>query len=392
MQLKPLIGIIAILAVLVGIAYRLSPKHYQQTENVSIEGQALLAPKTLENTAKIILQGQDSEPIELQKQTVGLWTIPDYHGLPINFSKLRSLIRELAQAKLVRPVTDDPKRIQGMEIGTYRVQLKEAGSNAPIWSLETGKQGPSGGVFIRLNDQAQTFLADLNLYVDTTPDSWVDKKVLDFHPQEVAQLKITFPDKSPALELTRSEATAPFTAKNLPKGLQVKQSEALRIVNTLTQAYFNQLIENNDPDAKSARSNPRLIVLKLFNGEEYTLKIGRSKATQRQALAKTAPEQPTDKKEKKRSFDVFGRKKKALTPRLEEKAPQVAKQEKKESPRPTFIFYESASMENAWQKAFAKVSLVYPESVFSILPKNRSALLEPVPKPTKGDSASQSEK
>ena len=414
MKLKPLAWTIALLAVLVGTIFWLSPKYDQAP---AVAGQPLLIPETVDNTTQVLIKKADAEPIQLQKDSAGFWTLPNYHNLPVSFNRLQSFVRQLTEATLVRSVTKAPERLARLELGKYHLIFREAGSDAPIWSLETGKHGASGGLFIRRDSQPEALLAELNLYLDTNPESWVEKKVLAFRTEDIAQATIPFTNGSPPLVLKRVDASAPFTAENLPEGQQLQQTEVNHILATLTGAYFTDVLENQEPDTATllAQAQPYRLSLKLFNGDLYTLNIGHSHtseaalATSTKAdAASTTPDTqistsvPTTEvaeaqPNKKRFFGLFG-KRKAKT-QFTPVSPGNASAEQTDVPialakdqleassennsttsvpadSTIFITYASTALEPPWQRALEHITLVYPDAVFTALPASPEQLLE----------------
>ncbi len=365
MKLKPLIIAIAVLAMLAGLAYWARHKPASTDgESHSLVGENLLPAEIVQKTGHIEASQKDEENvIRLVKNEDGKWVLPDYHGMPVNFNKLNGIIKNLKDAEVFRWVTGKPERAADLELGENKVILKSSPEGQVLWQIETGKRAKSGGVFIRLGEKEDVYLADANLYVDTRIENWADKKILEFTKDDVAGLTIEFPEEPDSFTISRGSKDDSFTSDQLAADEQIKESEAARVINSLINARFNEVIEDRDgPDAAGARENARAFTLKLFDGDVYTLKIGRRPKdwTPPEETPSATAEAPEPEKATETAKPG------------EEAKPETQFNE----PGPVCIFYECNNPEFLWNPILEKLVLAFPDYVYNNLPESRDILTE----------------
>ncbi len=348
MKLKPLIITVFIIGILAAIGWKLTRPAPRVQEPDSLAGEKLLQPDLLEKAEEIILQKpSEEESVTLKKEKGGDWILPDYHGFRADFSKLKTLTGNLLDASILRLVTRSAERIERLELGENQITLKSA-EGSLLWDLETGKRGPSTGLFIRLDGQDEAYLADLSLYLDTNIKSWADKKLLTFEQKEVSRVRLEFSDTGQApLDISRAEPEGPFEISGPVEGETVKQEEITSLISTLLNARFNDVHSPDEEDAEGARQNSRDIVLGLFNGDSYTLSIGRRPA---EAIEVEEVEEGEEDEEKE-----------------DEEEPE---------PGPVFIFYKSSEPDNYLNRIMPEAALVFSDYTFNQLPENREKLVE----------------
>ncbi len=343
MKLKPLIITIFVIAVLAIVGWKLTRPAPRAKEEGSLAGEKLLQPEVLEKADEIVFQKpSEKETVVLKREKGGDWILPDYHGFRADFGKLKTLTGNLLDASIIRLVTRSTERMSRLELGTNIVTLKSADGNT-LWDLEVGKSGSKSGLFVRLDEKEEAYLADLSFYLDTDLKNWPDKKMLTFEQKDVSRLRIEFSGEGELpLDVSRASPESPFEISGPVAGEGLKQNEVNSLLSTLVGVRFNEVRGLEDGDALKARDNSRQVVIGLFNGDSYTLTVGRRPAE------------------------------------IVEIAVEEGEEEEKEEPKPgpVFIFFESSDAEDSLNRIMSEVTLVYSDYTFNQLPENRDKLVE----------------
>lgn len=361
MKLKSVLIAIALLSILTIIAYKVTQP---AMEGPVASEQKLLDPDRFDPVTQIQFKNEeDADFLKFKKNTSGVWVLEDFYGVPADLTKLRSLVSQFLEATIIRSVTENPERIERLNIGRQHILFLGV-DGQPLWELETGKRGPSGGTFVRLNSIPEVLLADLDLYLNTEKQDWIDKTVLDFDPKDIAEVSLSFTGETTPLILNRETKDALFSSTELGEGQKIKQKEVTRFLNSLINARIIKVNDAADASAIEARAHAQSFYFKRFNGEQYTLDIGRK------------PTPPSDAEIKGEST-------------VDE---ETAALETK--PEPVFIFYTfSRSTDNPWQASLEQVSLTVPDSLYDQLPETRQVFIETIeaPEPEAPDIEEQEE-
>jgi len=378
-KLKPLLFAVGSLAVVAAIGWWLSGKPAADKDDADNRaGQNLLAPDVLSKTRHIVLsKDSGSESAVLQYDPEGMWTLPDYYGLRVDFSKLQSLTRNLLDARIRRLVSRNPDRLSRLELGNSRIVFQsEAGET--IWDLEIGKRGPSGGYFVRYNGEEAAYIANLSLYLDAGQENWADKKILPFDSQDVSAIEIKFPDTDSPIPFHRENAEEDFQSPDLPENQSIINQELKNLINSLVNARFVDATGPDEPDVVSARANTRKITLKLFQGDAYTLAIGR------RPPEPVNPAQP----DVAMSPETAGRERSpaqpdvAMSPETAGRERSLDEEEESQpemtNPGPVYIFYECSDPDNRINKIMKLAAFSYSNYLYSQLPESQEDLIDTV--------------
>ena len=339
MKAKPLWILVIALGVLTFILYQINRR---STVN---EALPLLQPEVVENVTRIQLQEKEAV-LTLEKNATGLWSVSDYYGLPVDLNPLTALINRLIENSLIRPVTNQPERMEQLKLGKNTIRFWGEGNETPLWELNIGKNRPSGGTFVQLNQATEVFLAEGDIYFDIQKERWVDKKILDFTSDAIAQADLQVSETK--LTFLRENSGRPFSSPDLQTGEQVQQDALNHFLSTLINARFSSIAYLHDPDPTEARQHTLPFSLALFNGDRYTLHIGRK---------------PIQRSEKEETKDE-------TTLETDSNA-----SEKATAAPPVFIFYEISNPQNPWQEPLKKIALIFPDYIYNQIPKNRSQLM-----------------
>lgn len=158
------------------------------------------------------------------------WIVAE-RGYPADSSRVRKLLLNLANLKVLEEKTSDPASYSeiGVEDVTSpkatgtRIELVEPGKTV---SLIVGKLSGTDGIFVRVAGTKQSALASPQLTPDADPRRWLDSTLIQLAQSRVKQVAVK-PATGPAYTLTRPSAKeADFTVPDLPKGRELSSASA----------------------------------------------------------------------------------------------------------------------------------------------------------------------
>ncbi len=356
MKIRTLIFSLLILAAVAAVGYWLSNRDTGKPEINSKVGKKLVYPELLANITEIVLQSiTDDKTVHIKKDDKGTWILPDYYLLPVEFSKLDGFISSLHKADILRLVTRKKERIDRLEFSKHKIVLKA--NEETVWLMETGKRGQSGGLFVRFNDEAEAYLADLTSYFDSNVDNWPEKRMLLFQSSDVAALYFEFKNSDPGFIIKRETVESEFTAEGLTENEKLNESAITSFISTLTSARYTKVHELDDPDAIVAKDHTHSVNFELFNGKTYSLHVGRR------------PANILDEVESENS-------------ELSDNESENEEEPEEPEPGPVFIFFESSDPDDRLNSIMQRISLSYSNYVFNQVPESREKFIEsPPPSP-----------
>lgn len=352
MKIKTLSFSLLILVIIAVVGYWLSERDTGNHETGNIVGNKLIQPESLAKITKIVLQDiAGDKTVLFQKNENGVWILPDYHRLPVEFSKLEDFISSLLNANILRFVTNNKERMERLEFTKHHIVIKA--NEDTVWSMETGKSGQSGGLFVRFNEGEEAYLSDLTAYFDSNVDNWPEKRMLTFQPTDVAACFLEFPNGESSIKIIRESPESEFTAEGLNENEKLNEEEITRFINTITSARYTNVHELNDPDVMAARDNSRSIDFELFSGKKYNLLIGRRSAEVINAVESNSSDSNDNGLE-------------------DEEEPETSE------PGPVFIFIENSDPKDQLNEIMQRISFSYSNYVYNQVPESLEKLIESV--------------
>ena len=230
------LAVLTVVAVLVMVfTSDQSPKDEQRPEHMFVP--ELSAEINNVDRVEIIKAGLE-EVASLQKSG-DIWLLEQV-GYRADWSKLRKLLADLAQAKVVEAKTDKPEYYA--RLGVEDVALADAGSL--LLRLHYGEHQTAilvghaaegrPGRYVRLQNEAASALIDRNIEVPTGPMEWLDSEIIDIGASEVAEVEIIHPDGERVFVTRISADQTDFDLVGLQQGREVKSSWA---VNSLGSVF-----------------------------------------------------------------------------------------------------------------------------------------------------------
>jgi hypothetical protein len=153
------------------------------------------------------------------------WGVEERAGYAVDFTRLGSLLRDLAEAKPVEQKTSKPEHfgrlgledIDKPDSKAVLVEIWEGGEQ-PAWRVLVGNAAEGrGGRYVRLADGTDTWLVDRSPQALAEPTDWIDRTLLGIDFERVARLERTLPEGGFAAARANREQPS-LAAEGLPAG------------------------------------------------------------------------------------------------------------------------------------------------------------------------------
>ncbi len=182
------------------------------------------------------------------------WLILE-RGFPADGSRVRKLLLDLAQLKVVEDKTTDPasypeigvEDVSSPKAGGTRIELVEPGKTL---SLIVGNPSGTDSSFVRVAGTGQSLLVSPQILPEADPRRWLDENVIDVSQSRVKDVA-EHPAAGPAYTVTRPSAkVADFTVPDLPKGRELASvSAANPLASALTSLTLDDIHKSTSPGA-----------------------------------------------------------------------------------------------------------------------------------------------
>ncbi|HWK46137.1 MAG TPA: DUF4340 domain-containing protein [Stellaceae bacterium] len=194
--------------------------------------------------ARIVIKGADGT-VTLDRGSAApgagepqaAWTVAEKSGYPASAASVQQLVNSLQTLRYVEPKTRRPDlfpRLEVEEAGKPEAKSRQVevfdGNGARIAGVIIGKAhyggalGGDDGVYIRLPEDAQSWLAQPPVTVSSDVLGWIDRRVTDIDPGRVQSVALTGPDGK-TLTIGRATATDMLSVRELPPNTKLKSGD-----------------------------------------------------------------------------------------------------------------------------------------------------------------------
>jgi len=224
-----ILAIVAILAVVVGVWLA-----GRQTSTPSADNATLYPElkKELDSvTAVRIVKAGGTNAVELKRGESG-WTVSERSNYPADEAKLRKLVTNLAEAKLLEEKTSTAENYPTLGVediskeGAGGVQVEIDGPKQPA-KLIVGKQAQGGqSQYVRRAGEPKSWLVNKDIDTSASPDQWLRKNVIDVSADRIQSAEVTIAGAKPYSAVKQTRADADFAIEGLPKGKELSAPSA----------------------------------------------------------------------------------------------------------------------------------------------------------------------
>ena len=215
------------------------------------------------------------------------WLLEESGGYRANWGKLRGLLGDLAQARVLETKTDKPAYYA--RLGVEDISAANAGGvlvkisfDQQTTSVLVGHAAEGRtGRYVRLQDAAGSALVDRQLDVSGVQLDWIDSTIVDINAVQVAEVEVIHPTAERLLVTRVSADQTDFDLVGLPQGREIKSSWS---VNSLASIFSMLNMETVRPadnvdwdDAVKLRvllfSGMEIMADTVVNGDEYLFRL-----------------------------------------------------------------------------------------------------------------------
>ncbi|MEJ8568407.1 DUF4340 domain-containing protein [Elongatibacter sediminis] len=164
------------------------------------------------------------------RRTDTRWTVEEAGGYPADWSRLRSLLADFAQAQVVEPKTANPEYYERLGLrdvsdpDSAAVLIRLGGSEDATAVLVGESASNREGQYVRLADGDRALLIDRALDVPAETRDWLDRDFIDIPESDVVEVTITHPDGDTVRLARVSADESDFTLENLPPDREAESS------------------------------------------------------------------------------------------------------------------------------------------------------------------------
>ncbi|MGH6921024.1 MAG: DUF4340 domain-containing protein [Geminicoccaceae bacterium] len=248
------------------------------------------------------------------------WLATDRHDYPVAADKLRELIVQLADMRLIEAKTSRPDRYARLEVedvaegASSRLIRLEDGEGTVLAEAIVGKRRqrltgiePSG-TYLRRPGEAQSWLASGSVDLDEQVQDWLEEEIIALEGADVQRMEVS-PPSGEGYAVVRDTEDAELRLDGLAEGEKLKQEANL---NQLLGALASVPLEDVKPAGEVDWPDEQHTVrIATFDGVELTLRLaalddqhwlrvdaaaleppGSTQSPQREAAGEEAEEQP----------------------------------------------------------------------------------------------------
>ncbi len=230
---------------------------------------------SLNSLTKIVIQ-REGEKTEIKRSFERGWEVSELAGYPADTNKIRKLLQEILEAKIIERKTDD-SRFYG-ELGVKDPQ--DPGAKNTLfsmygedqWQLIIGKTSRKmdDARFVRIYGQDVVWLINRSLKVPEKALDWVDNLVLSLLAGDIREIKITGDNHVRPLFIQREQALGSLSIVSLPSETTVNEN-ALNEISYLVDPLNFLDVKSRESTVRDLPRNTVRAVYETFNGQVVTI-------------------------------------------------------------------------------------------------------------------------
>ena len=199
----------------------------------------------------VVISSAGERIITLDKDADG-WVMPERDGYAVDISALRKLLLDISTARRIEAKTANPERYAKLAVADplvddaasgVRVDISAAGESMGV-IVGSNRQGGTG-TYVRLVDEAQSWLTDRNIAVERRPSRWLQRQLSDIPASRIQAATVEHPAQGDikAENVTiEADGKSGFTLVNLPKGRELADSYSTEaLAGFLADLRFDEL-------------------------------------------------------------------------------------------------------------------------------------------------------
>jgi hypothetical protein len=211
------------------------------------------------------------------------WVLAEAADYPVDPEQVRGIVLGLAEMRLVEAKTDNPERLARLELEpldaegakSRLITLRDADGNV-LAEVVLGKRkfslyGPGkAGMYVRLADSSQAWLADRAIDVPEEPLDWLERKILELPKEQIAEAVLQ-PGTADSAILRRTDPEQEdFVMVGLPAGRELDQEKVGRLMGTFGTM---SMLDIAAADGKEGLEPGGRAIFRTFDGPEVEVAV-----------------------------------------------------------------------------------------------------------------------
>jgi hypothetical protein len=246
MNSQKFLGLAAVTVVVLGAGVWLSMHRSSQQSDLGSAAVFEDLKPALGEVTEVRLSKGDGSKTTLRKSAEGGWTVVE-RQYPADTSRVRELVMNLANLKVVERKTQDPANyaklgVETPDSPTATSTLVEVVAGKKSWALIVGKGADARAVYVRKPAEPGSVLAEPLVTADPDQKRWIDRLLVDLPGANVHDVAVK-PASGPGYVLTRAQrGAAELTVTPVPKGRKAATSMSLGTqTDALTGFHFDDV-------------------------------------------------------------------------------------------------------------------------------------------------------
>ena len=203
----------------------------------------------LDEITQVSVVGAGSEPVAtLLRGEDGNWSVAEKDGYPADVEKIRHTLISLAESRIVEPKTANSdfydrlgvEDIASDDAGGLSVTL--TGTDSPVDIIVGDSEGASQR-YVRVAEQAQSFLIDRDPEVGNETTDWLATEILAIPGPRMARVTVTHPDGEVVSVSKADPDQSNFDVEAIPEGRELQYASIANVMGTVLASLRLQDVE-----------------------------------------------------------------------------------------------------------------------------------------------------
>lgn len=216
-----------------------------------------------------IVKAGDALAVELVRSESG-WTLKQRNGYPADLKKVNTLLIQLAEAKLLEAKTTTPANYATLGVQDVSqaeatgVRLELTGIEPTLKALIGKTDATARGTYVRIVDQAQSWLVDQQVAVSTEASEWLQRELVDIDASRMQEVIVQIASSPPYKAIKEKRDDANFDVTPIPTKRELNSVSA---TNSLGQALVGLQLDDVRPISElSALKSSAQASFRTFDG------------------------------------------------------------------------------------------------------------------------------
>ena len=263
--------VVVIVAVILGFIFQPESKQTDTLKGLMFEQ----LQSRGQDVSRVIVKNAEGVLLDA-KASEGAWIAENYAGYPVDKTPLGELLQNLMQAKKAEPKTSKAKNYARLGVEAFISENAQSSlvevyiGDEVVAELLVGRTSSSGGSYVRIPDEEQSWLISKQLLVPVNDIDWLQQPILGIKADAVKSIRL---EGESGWSIAKASQGADFELQNLPEGKSLKYDSVLEnVVNSFVELNFDGLSKADEhPWERSTLSSE--FTMQLFDDSVSKLEL-----------------------------------------------------------------------------------------------------------------------